>query len=167
MRPLPILCLGVLLILAGCTAGPFGGQEGTVTVAINNSANVTQTFEVLVVEAPAEVKVQREDGVSGNYTIGQGLRSHSSGPYAWTSVEPPDSSRFHGQFTVEPGQKKWSSIKNFSQNSAVVVILYQGENKSGWWASAYCSDGALVGLEVHSRPSKYGDAWVGYECSMS
>lgn len=159
-----------MLITAGCTAGPFDGsseQEQPVPVVLDNSANVTQTFEVFVVEAPAKVKVQRADGITGNYTVGQGLRSHSSGPYAWTTVELPDSARLHGQFTVEPSEKERSAIEEFSQNSAVVVVLYQGKNTSGWWASAYCSDGALVVLEVQTRPSKYSDALAVYKCTIS
>ena len=166
MRLLPLLCLGFLLVLAGCTVGPFGGpsdQAQPPELILNNSANVTQTFEVWVVEAGSTVETRREDGLTGNYTVGQGLSSHSSGPHAWRIVEPSDSARLHGQFTVNPGEKKRDSIENFSQSSAVVVVLYQG-NKSGWWASVHCSDGALVGLEVHSRPSQFSDAWAGYQC---
>lgn len=167
LRP---LCLVVLLITAGCAVGPFTGpseQNQPVTFVLDNSANVTQTFNVFVVRAPAKVKAKRADGITGNYTVGQGLRSHSSGPYAWTKVELPNSAQLHGWFTVEPGKKERGTIEEFSQNSAVVVVLYQDGNISGWWASAYCSDGALVGLEVHTRPSKYGDAWAGYECAIS
>lgn len=162
----PVVCLASLLILIGCLSTPFGGQseqERSVKLIMNNSANVTQTFEVSVVDPEATVKTRRDDGLTGNYTIGQGLSSHSSGPYAWSTVELPDSAELHGQFTVEPGEEKRSSIKEFPQHYAVIVILYQG-NKSGWWASASCSDGGLVGLEVHTRPSQYSDAWAGYGC---
>lgn len=163
MRPLLLLCLGLLLILAGCTTGPFGGQEGSVTVTVNNSANLTQTFEVWVVNPEATVTTRRDDGLTGNYTIGQGLATHSSGPHAWGKVKLPDSARLHGRFIIDPGEEKRSSIENFSRDSAVVVVLYQGD-KIGWWASAHCSDGALVGLEIYTRPSRYGDAGAGYEC---
>lgn len=166
MRPLPLLCLAALLVLTGCTAGPLGGpseQDRPVELVLNNSANATQTFEVWVVEAGATATVRREDNLTGNYTIDQGLRTHSSGPYAWTTVELPDSARLHGRFTVEPGEEKRGSIEEFSHDSAVVVVLYQ-DDKIGWWASAYCSDGALVGLEVHTRLSRFGDAGAGYGC---
>jgi hypothetical protein len=84
-RSFPLLCLATLLILAGCTAGPFGGQteqDRPVELVFDNSANATQTFEVWVVEAPATATVRREDNLTGNYTIDQGLRTHSSGPHA-------------------------------------------------------------------------------------
>lgn len=163
---LPLVCLASLLILTGCLSTPFGGpseQERPVELILNNSANETQTFEVWVVEAGATVETHRTDGLSGNYTVGQGVASHSSGPHAWKTVEPPDSARLHGRFTGDPGEEKQSSIKNFSRNSAVVVVLYQ-DNQSGWWVSANCDEQALVGLEVHIRPSQYGDAWAGYGC---
>lgn len=164
---LPLLfCLGVLLVLAGCAAGPFGGpseRDRPVELVLNNSANATQTFEIWVVEAPATATVRREDDLTGNYTIDQGLRTHSSGPYAWTTVELPDSARLHGRFTLAPDDENRSSIEEFSHDSAVVVVLSQDE-KIGWWASAHCSDGALVGLEVQTRPSRFGDAGAGYGC---
>lgn len=166
MRVRLLCCLGVLLLLAGCIISPVGTlseQEGSVQLYLNNSANATQTFEVWVVEFGANVRVERTDGLTGNYTVGQGVASHSSGPHAWTEVKPPDSARLHGRFTITPGNHTRSSIENFSRHSAVVVVVYEG-NRSGWWASAYCSDQALVGLEVHSRPSTFTDAWAGYGC---
>lgn len=167
MRPLLFLCLGVLLVLAGCTAGPFSTpskQDQPVELVMNNSANATQTFEVWVVEAGATVTVHRNDSESYNSTIEQGLKTYSSGKYHYhTAVEPPKSARLHGQFVVAPGDENRSSVDDFSKNSAVVVVLYQGD-KIGWWASAYCSDGALVGLEVITRPSQYGDAGASYGC---
>lgn len=166
MRLFSLLCLAGVLVLAGCTVGPFGGpsdQAQPVELVMNNSANETQTFEIWIVEAGKNVTVRLNDSRTANSTIGQGLRTSSSGDYYYTSIEPPDSARLHGRFTVKPGEKNRSSIENFSQNSAVVVVLHQND-KIGWWASAYCSDGALVGLEVRSRPSQFGDAGAAYGC---
>ena len=44
-----VLCLGLLLLVAGCTAMPFGGpsdQAQPVQLVLNNSANVTTMFDV-------------------------------------------------------------------------------------------------------------------------
>lgn len=161
-----LIPLTILLVLAGCSVGPFGPseQERPVQLFFNNSANTTQTFEVWVVELGSNVTVRMNDSRGGNATIGEGLSSRSSGEYGYyTVIEPPDSARFHGRFRVEPGEQKQSSIEMFWTNSAVVVILHQ-DNTIGWWASANCGGLPLIGLEVHTRPSQFGDAWAGYGC---
>jgi hypothetical protein len=159
--------LFILLFLTGCAVGPLGGpseQEQPVALSLNNSANVTQTFEVWVATSEANVTIRLNDSRTVNTSISQGLTTASSGDYYYyTAVEPSHSAQIHGRFTVEPGEERQSSIENFSLNSVVVVVLYQ-DNKSGWWASAYCSDGALIGLGVTSRPDQYSDAEAGYGC---
>lgn len=168
MRTLLMLCLGILIVLTGCILGPFVGpseQERPVQVVLNNSADETQTFEVWVVEVPSTATTRLNDSRTGNYTIGQGLRSHSSGDAGfWVAIELADSARLHGRFVLEPDEEHRSRIEKFPRNFAVVVVLYQDPNVSGWWASANCDDQTLVGFKVHTRPSKYGDAWAGYEC---
>jgi hypothetical protein len=168
MRAHVTICIAVFVLFTGCTAVPFDGpseQERPVTVVLNNSANETQAFEVWVVEAPSTATTQLDDGRTGNYTIGEGLRSHSSGDYHfWTTVELPESARLHSRVKLNPGEVNQSTVDEFPQNFAVVVVLYQDSSKSGWWASANCADQALVGLEVTSRPDKYGDAFASYGC---
>lgn len=164
---LPVLSLAVLLVAAGCAAGPFADQatqERPVKLVLNNSANVTQTFEVWVIDSQASITVRFNDSLTANTTIGPGLSTSSSGEYRYyTAVEPPDSAELHGRFTVEPGEEKHSSIEEFPRDYAVLVVLYQGD-KIGWYASANCGNEALVGLEVYTRPSQYGDAGAGYGC---
>ena len=116
-----------------------------------------------MVEAGANATVRLNDSRTANSTVGGGLATHSSGDYYYTAVEPPDSAKLHGRFTVDPGKEKQNSIETFPRGYAVLVVLYQGD-KIGWYASASCGYEALVGLEVHTRPSQYGDAWAGYEC---
>lgn len=166
MRPILLFCLCGLLVLAGCTVGPLGGpsdQERPVQLVMNNSANDTQTFKVMVVDDGATVTARLNDSRTSNITISQGLTTISSNNYYYTTIEFPESAQHHGRFTVEPGEENQSSIEEFSHNSAVVVVLHQGDT-IGWWASAHCSDGALVGLEIYTRPSQYGDAGAAYEC---
>ena len=145
-----LLCLGLLLVLAGCTAGPFGGQDKPVAVTVNNSANVTQahTFEVSVIEYPANVTTRRDDGLTGNYRVGPGIATNSPGEnHTWTSVELPDSARLHGRYTLAPGEENQTSIEEFPADFAVVVVIYQDENEIVSWVSAHC-DGDLAFLEV-------------------
>ena len=163
----PAVCLGVLLFFTGCLTTPFGGpseQARSVRLVLNNSANVTQTFEVFIVDADTNVTVRLNDSRTINDTIEEGLVTTSSGDYYYyTAIEPPKSARLHGRYTLEPGEVKETSIEEFPRDAAVVVVLHQNDT-IGWWASAYCSDGALVTFSATSRPSKYGDAWAGYRC---
>lgn len=172
LRLLTVVCLALLLVVAGCTAIPFGESTGNVQdrpvqLVLNNSANVTQTFEVAVVEAGANATVRRRDGRTVNWTIERGLRTHDAAKnIPFTAVEPPASARFHRDYTLASGEVKETPLEDFPQDAVVLVVLRQGET-IGWWATAGCGDGALVGLSVTSRPSKYGDAWAGYRCQDS
>lgn len=166
-QALLIVCLGVLLAQSGCLASSLGGssdKERPATLALNNSANVTQTFEVFIVEVGATVKTELNDGRTGNWTIGQGLSTVGTSGEYYVTVEPPESARLYGRYTLEPGEVNRSSIEELATDAAIVVVLHQN-GKIGWWASVYCSDGVLVGFEAVTRPSKTGgDAWAGYSC---
>lgn len=164
MRRFPLLCLGILLVLAGCTAGPIGGQEGSVAVTVNNSANVTYTFEVSVVELPANVTLRRSDGINSTGPIGPGLTTTEPPDNEfYTAVELPDSAKRNGQYSLEPGEENHSSIEEFPRNFAVVVVIYQDENEIVSWVSATC-DGNLVFLEVTMFHYGSGSA---YNCEGS
>jgi hypothetical protein len=169
MRVFPILCLGILLLIAGCTAGPFGGpsaQEEPASIVVNNSADVTQTFEVWVVELPANVTYRRSDGLTGSWDIGEGVGSVEPGDnrtYTWVTL--PESARLHGRSVLDPGEENWSSIEEFSRDFAVVMVVYQSENEIIEWASANCADQNLLYLKVRSRHIKANaDVVVSFNC---
>lgn len=148
MRLFPLLCLSILLILAGCAAGSFTGQEESADVIVNNSNNVTHTFEVFVVEFPANVTLRRSDGINATGPISQGLSTTEppDGEY-YTAVELPDSARLYEQYSLEPGETNRSSIEELPGNFAIVVMIYQDRNKIVSWVSVTC-DGDLAFLEV-------------------
>lgn len=169
MRLLSLLCLGVLLLIAGCTAGPFGGpsaQEEPASVVVNNSANETHTFEIWVVELPANVTYRRSDGLTGNWDIGEGVGSIEPGDNrTYTSVTLPESARLHRRSTLGPGEENQSSIEEFPRDFAVVVVVYQAENEIIEWVSANCADQDLLYLEVRSRHVKVNaDVIVSFNC---
>lgn len=147
-RLLPILCLGMVLVTAGCAAGPFSSQDDSVIVAVNNSANASYMFEVSVVPAPANVTTHRDDGLTGTYQIGQGGRTYSPGEnHTWTAVDLPESARLHGRYRLDPGEEEQSTIEQFSSEFALVVVIYQDKNRIVAWTSDHCS-GNLVFVEV-------------------
>lgn len=169
MRLLPLLCLGVLLAIAGCTAGPFGGpsaQEESASVVINNSANATHTFEVWVVELPANVTIRRSDGVTETWEIGQGVGSFEpGGNRTYSIVDLPESARLHGHYTLSPGETNRSSITEFPRDFAVLVFVYQDENEIIEWVRANCDDADLLYLDVRSRHVKANaDVVVSFNC---
>jgi hypothetical protein len=142
------MCLASLAVLAGCIGGPFGGQDGPVTVDVNNSANVTYTFEVSVVEYPSTVTTHFDDGRTGRVEIGPGGSTHSSGDnQTWTEVELPESARLHGRYTLEPGEQVRTSIEEFSTDSALVIVISRSEHEIVELVSNYCG-GDLNRIEV-------------------
>lgn len=121
-----------MLVTIGSITGAFSyEQDPPVNLMLNNSANVTQTFEVTVVDAQKDVSVELNDGRSGNVSIGQGVGSTSSGKYDYTAVNPPVSPRHYGNFTLEPGEVKKQSTKKFPKDAAVVVVLCRATKAAG------------------------------------
>ena len=166
IRIFSMLCLVILLILAGCSGGIFGespDQKGPVGLNVTNAANDTHTFEVSIVELPANVTTQLPDNRIGNYEISPGLSTYDPGVNQYyTSVEPPDSARLHGRHTLEPGETNISNIStsNLPEDFAVVVVVHQ-DNGIASWVTATCS-GDLTYFGVTMR--YYGSDSV-YDCS--
>lgn len=170
MRYLPTLCLVGLLILVGCT-GAFNGlseQEEPVTLIVNNSDNVSHTFEVWVVEGELndeEVIIKKRDDEDDRASPGPGLSSYKfTEQYGYvTSIEmPPNRSRLHGQYTLRPGERNRSSIEDFAKGSTVVVVIYEG-NRVVSLVAANCN-GDLLFLDVTMR---YYGSDSGYNCNGS
>lgn len=163
-RLLLLFCLGVLIVVAGCSGLPFVGQNDPVPVIVNNSANTTQTFEVWVVEYRSTVTLRRDDGLTGTTEIGQGLINDNPGHnHTYTSITLPESSHLHGRYTLDPGEEGRSEIEEFSPDFAIVVIVYQDENEIISWVSAHCGDG-LGGLKVNSYPDPPSGVGAAYSC---
>jgi len=153
-RLLPTLCLATLLIIAGCATTPFSGtseQERPVRLVVNNSANTTHIFEIYVAKRPASMTVHYQDGTVVKSEIDQGLSNHEMGPRTVTKIDFSESVQFKGRYTLEPGQENQSSIENFPQNGALVVVVSENETEIFAWASANCDDQTLVGLGVISE----------------
>lgn len=163
-RPLLLCCLGLLVLVAGCSTLPLFGQNAPVPVVVNNSANTTQTFEVWVVEYESNVTFHRDDGRAGTTEIGQGLVNYNSGDYhTWEAIDLAMSSKLHGRYTLAPGEEARSEIEEFSPNFAIVIIVYQDENEIISWVSAHCGDG-LGGVKVSSYPDPPGGVGAAYLC---
>lgn len=166
-RPFSALILGLLLLVAGCIAVPFGGpseQEQPVQLVLNNTANVNNTFDVWEVKLGATLTLHYRDGTVVNPTVGQGLSNHNTGPRTITEIDFPDSAQHYGQHTLEPGEEYHRNIENFSTNGALVVVISRSEDEIFSEVSANCDELALVGLKVVSRPNPPGGVFAGYEC---
>ena len=146
-----LLGMVVLVIFAGC-ALPFNQptkQEHPVRLQLNNSANTTHTFEVSVVELPAEYSIRLSDGRSDTTSIGQGIASHNPGDNrTFTAVELPESARLHGRYRLTPNGSARTSIEKVPSRGAVVVVVYQGEEEIVWYITANCDDLDLAALRV-------------------
>jgi len=171
-RALPFIGVVVLLVLAGCAAGPLGispEQERPPTVVLNNSASEPQTFTVWVVEGeiqPDEISIYKESGEIDNASPGEGLSTYYlGGDYGnVTSVEPPaNRSRLLGQYTLDSGEMRQRSVENFTVGSTIVISISESGRVIELTA-ANCDEQALVGIEVTSRIDPPGGAFASYGC---
>lgn len=164
-KALPALFLGVLVITTGCLTGPFTGpstQQGPVGLNLTNDDNDTNTFEVFVVDRPANLTI--EDADRGNYSadIGEaGISNHKLNSYnnTVTGIEPPDTARTHGRYVMDPGETNLSNITNFKDDSAVVVVIYHNSTVASY-VTSQC-DGDLVAVRVMMH---YYGASGAYDC---
>lgn len=166
MRLLPGFCVVILLLVAGCTIGPFNKQlrqEGTISVKINNSANVTHEFEVWVVEIGTNVTVRRNTSYDYKADIDQGLSTRDPGEYhPITGIDFPESAQLHGRYTLNPAENNQSTITKYPSNPAVVVVIYHGDYVISW-VSANCGSATLTRLEVTSQ---YDGSSSTYTCGL-
>ena len=166
MRILSVLCLSVLLASAGCSSAIFGespDQRGPVGLNVTNAANDTYTFEVSVVELPANVTTRLPDGRIGNYDVSPGLSTYDPGVNQYyTSVEPPNSARLHGRYTLRPGETNISNISasDISEEFAVVVIVHHNDGVVSWVTATCSGDLAYFGVTMRY----YGTDSV-YDCN--
>ncbi len=72
----------------------------------------------------------------------------------------------HKNYTLQPDEEKYKTIKDFETNSAIVVVLWQG-NKSGSWASGYCHGGEMTGFKATGHWSQWGRLSAGIGCDNS
>jgi hypothetical protein len=157
MRWSVIAGLVLCVTLAGCV-GPLldrpANQERPVKFVADNTVNSTHSFEVFVLDLPANVTYRRNDGMTEKVDIGGGMVTYDPGDgYYFTNVEPTDSSRLHGRFRVEPGETHNSSIKNPPRGFAIVVVVYQSEDKIVGFASSTCDDLKMAKLRVTRNTS--------------
>jgi len=155
MRSTVAFGLVALVVLAGCTL-PIDQptkQERPVRLQLNNTINATPTFEVSVVERPANITVRYHDERIGESSITEGVLVAESGEnQTYKAVELPESARLHGRYTLEPGESTETAIDHLPVNFAVVVAVYQDENKIVSYVTANCDDLDLTALRVTRTP---------------
>lgn len=147
----------VVLVTSGCIAIPFGEppkQDHPVKFVAENSANMTHTFEVYLVETPANLTVGISDGREYMDDIDPGVTNIDPGDNrTFSKVEVPDTARFHGRYTLEPGESKQTSIKNLPRHFALVITVHRGDNEHeiiGYVTATDCDELALAKLRVTS-----------------
>lgn len=151
-----VVCIVVVLVTSGCIALPVGQspkQERPVEFVADNPSNTTYTFEVFVVETPANLTIRRSDGKVDTYALGPGVgTTDPGGNRTYTEVEVPDSARLHGRFTLESGESNHSKIEVLPRNFSLVIPVYRDENEIVSYVTASdCDELALATLRVTSH----------------
>ncbi|WP_143085803.1 hypothetical protein [Halogranum rubrum] len=158
--------LGLVLTvcLTGCSAVSFGdsASQKEAPVKIVNNATLTETFEVAVVE------------VGENMTIYRGSRSQnipvSSGSTTFKSplsrVDLPDSARVHGQYTLEPGERKELSVPNVRPDEAIVILIYDEEEERYRAIKSLSCDGPVLGYKVTTEAEGEDETMSTHQCGL-
>jgi hypothetical protein len=167
----PLCCLGIMLIGAGCMTWPVsddGGEERPSPVIMNNTANVTQSFTVWTVEGVLnnrEVEIHKKRDPVDRASPGTGLSTYRlDGDYGYvTSIEvPPNRSQFHGEYTLASGEETRINI-NSSSDATIIVVLSKDERVISF-AAVHCGESGVPGLEVVGYPYPPGGVFAAYEC---
>jgi hypothetical protein len=157
IKTVRILTIIILVIASGCIAIPSdrpADQERPVKFIAENKANTTYTFEVFVVQRPANLSIVADDGRKATDDIDEGFSITNTGNNStYARIEPPDSARLHGRFVVKPGESYRSSIKDPPRNVAIVVVVYRDENEIIGFVTGNCDDLALDLFRVTSHSS--------------
>lgn len=169
MRSLKFLSLIVFITIAGCSAVPFvepTAQKEPVPVVIENNATLTETFEVAVVDVGANLTVYRGDGKVYNETIGQGAKTiTTTSESTIRKIEFPDSARTHGQYTLEPGERKQLSVENVAPDTAIVILIFDEPEGTYRAIHTVSCGGPLLGVKATSRSGGTDDWTTGtHEC---
>lgn len=146
------LALVVLLCIAGCTSFPVNGdqrQDANVTLVMNNTIDTPRTFEVFVVDLPANITSVHTSVGHRESVIRQGVGPFYSGDGFYTEVEPdPNASIHYGNFTVRPGESVEERISTLTKHGALVVVVYDDQQRIIGFIRANCDDLALTYLEL-------------------
>ena len=157
--------LCIFVISAGCAYGVFSGpstQQGPVGLNLTNRENETNTFEVFVVDRPANLTIKNVNKGTYSADIGEaGISNTKLNSYnnTVTGIEPPDTARTHGRYVMQPGETRLSNITDFKDNSAVVVVISHNGTVASY-VTSQC-DGDLVAVRVMMH---YYGASGAYDC---
>lgn len=126
-RPAPPLFLAVLLVLAGCVAGPFApGVDRSAPVELGNTAAETYRFEVSLSTIGSNLTVHRQDGTARevDLTVASfGVRSTPGNHIVGVDL-PADTSRY-GNYTLAPGERTEFVVGTVRQDQSLVVVVVE------------------------------------------
>lgn len=170
MRRLTILSLAILLTIAGCSTAPLGEstpQQEPAPVVLENNATLTETFEVAVVDVGTNLTVHRKFGGKFNQTIGQGSSTtKTTTDNKDVKIEFPESARIHGNYTLEPGDRKQLSVENVSPNEAIVILIYDESEGTYRAIKSLSCEGPVLGYKVTTQAEGEDQTVSSHQCGL-
>lgn len=130
----PLVGFVIVTVLIGIFFGVFGGfsgDDGSVYVELNNSADTTRTFEVWFGRDPiTDITVHRSTG--GDYTTktfpgGIGTTNASS-YHTTTSLSFPANATLFGRYTLSPGDNRSFNVTEPYRRTVFVVVVYNADH---------------------------------------
>jgi len=115
-----------------------------------NNATQTQTFTVAVINVGGNLTV--ESNKKYNYTINDGSATHSAiETVNITKIGFPRSAKMHGEYTLQPGEQQLINVSGVAPDEAIVVLVYDEEEKAYRAIKSLSCGGAILGYRVTSQ----------------
>lgn len=140
-----LVCLVFVVVLSGCVATPFDipFYQELGSVHLENAANDTYRFEVLLATVGSNVTGYYSDGTHRSFELGDanGFGMGSEGENALNSVKLPDTARRYGTYTLASNETEDFAMGEIRQDEVLLVVIYNQDNET------------ILGLHgVHCRP---------------
>ena len=128
-RPTQPWLLVVLLVLAGCVAGPFAPRvDRSAPVELGNTAAESYHFEVSLAGIGSNLTVRRQDGTVQEVDLAVssfGARSTTENPIA--AVDFPEGTNRYGNYTLASGERTEFVVEAVRQDQSLVVVVVESD----------------------------------------
>jgi hypothetical protein len=157
------LGLVVLLVLAGCTVGPFSTGS---PITIGNAVDDSYRFEISMAQIGANVTVRWANGETHEFDVtaaGFGAESEPDNPIS--SVDLPDSATSIANYTLAPGERKDVTLRELRQDETLfVVVVNEDTERIQSFHGLHCRPGSITGANYTVRNTGTVDTYWETSC---
>ncbi|ACV47734.1 MULTISPECIES: hypothetical protein [Halomicrobium] len=157
------LCLLFVLLLAGCTAGPF--STGT-PLTLGNAVSDSYRFEVSIAQIGENATVEWANGDTTEFDVtATGFSAESEAENAITTVDLPASTTRVANYTLAPGERKHVTVREVRQDETLFVVVVNAETERlQSFHGLHCRPGSITGANYTVRNTTGVDTYWEESC---